>query len=560
MKNLYCAFREVFGKDGRRVFLAGKGEKAERPSPTEPILNEALKGLTVADRGKPDSRRVAETDAGGRKKGKATARPGEKALHGLPDIKAVTVGVGADKVKEAARDAARKLGEQAQAAALHVSNDEAIQAVRGGTAQVAPLAKLDSREGDQLTAETAGLLPQSRGKQGEAAKEAIKSTMATSPDLAAALAKLKGPTLPTEDQGVTALGSRGPAVSGEVIGIGGVGGASAKTEVRLAEGKPEPGKTNPLEGRKDSAAVEARVDARIADQAAQTFEGRADTAYFDKAKAGLKLIAQMNLGLPGKSKKTITTADDGLIFKNLVIAAGGSFDRFKKDYVAANLKTGAQIEKFQRDWAKTNCGREDIYADIARMKSDLHAETRITVGKEKQPDKPLVRLGYEVAQALGLGAKSLTGAEVANIYGITSMPAGGTEFVFNPVTKGISVVGADKATALASFNLPNDTDTQRKKYLAQLTGDVKKAPAAAAPKSEPVKKVEMAVAATPTVQPPVAVSDLVRVEERAAGQEEAKRLAAERAAHQKDRPKLVDHSEVITPEEQARIQRTGSTG
>lgn len=477
MKNLYCLFRGMFGAEfeGRRIFLENV--------PNQPAPD--------ADEGK--------------------ARTEELAVIIDRGIEGVSRADTAADAKQAIKDIAYS-GERA-AAALTGSANNAL-------ARLEPKVDKDKHEADRKKVEASGLLALLRGQEG-----AVQQTAAT-PDLTAALAKLKGPTLPTEDQGVAALGSRGSASSeGKVIGIGGIGGSSARAgaEVRLAEGKTEPGKTEPLAG---NAERMAKVDARIADQAAQTPEGRiaaqervraaaADTAYFDKAKNGLKVLSKLTLDGP------LETADDGLIFQQLVIAAGGSFEKFKKNYVAANLKTGAQIEKFQRDWAKTNCGREDIYADIVQIKSDLHAETRIAVGKEKQPDKPLVRLGYEVAQALGLGAKPLTGAEVASVYGITSMPEGGKEFVFNPITKGISVVGADKTTALASFNLPKDTDTQRKEYLAQLmTRGTEKAPAASTVK--PAVTVEQVLS---EARPYAAAN--------AAGEEEARRLAAQRAAHPK---------------------------
>ena len=476
MKNLKCAFRGVFGEDGRRVFMTPPEKSEARPpehrQEGDQILRDAFtEGLTEAERKKPDSRRVAEADAGGKKEGKATASHGEKALGGVPDIKAVTVEEGADKAKETARDAAGRLGERAQA--LVSGNAAEVAAVRAVTNMpVIDGRKLDSRKIDQARAEAAGLVPFLQGRAGRAAQEAAKAT----PDLTAALAKLKAPTLPTEDQGVTFLGSRGPASGGEAMTIGGTG---FKTKVeRLADGKQEPGKTAPALS-PQMASLEARIaantpQARIAAQE-RVRSAAVDTHVFTEAKRLLEgaprlLTAQRN---------TLTTIDDGKIFRALVQSAGGDFSKFTKDYLAAQkegeLKTGAQVETFQRAWAKVNCKREDIYADIARVKDELHAETRIAIdNKTKQPAKPLARLGYEVAQALGLGAKSLSGAEVAQVYGVAFMPSATKEFVFNPVTKEIRAVGTGQdgsATLLASFELPKDTspqDMQRKEYLAKL--------------------------------------------------------------------------------------------
>lgn len=441
------------------------------------------------------------------------------------------------------------------------------------------------REENKAKVEASPLFAALRQQEGAAPKAA------QTPNLADALAKLKASAVPAQEPGVTQADRRRlDAPSGEVIGIASTTGIVRDSSARQEAGRDSDARVAAVEKASGTgktapaltpqmASLEARItpEAKMAAQeSART--ASVDTPYFDKAKDGLKVLGKLTLGGP------LETADDGLIFRQLVIAAGGNFETFKKDYVKANPKTGAQVEKFQRDWAKTNCGREDIYADIARMKSDLHAETRIAIGdKTRQPAGPLVRLGYEVAQSLGLGAKSLSGEEVAKVYGIAFMPAAAKEFVFNPTTKEIRAVGVGpdgNARLLASFNLPNDTDTQRKEYLAQLIKGNGGTPAAS-PKLEPAKKVEVAAAVVPDAKvaakkevpkkpgPLEAFKGVLGVDNPAIGRDidaavkEAANAAVPAATtevNRKEAPKLVDHSKDMTPEEQARVQRTGRTG
>lgn len=185
---------------------------------------------------------------------------------------------------------------------------------------------------------------------------------------------------------------------------------------------------------------------------AQLEAERAEADYFEGAKLGLQTES---LFAPG-GKLEVSSDQRDLIVRELIKAAAPDvtdadafFDRFSREFNTFKAEhggdpTGKQIEKFQRDWCRDNCGRSDIYADVARLKQELKVKTTIefTAAQGRKVSDALGRLGYEAARAFNLGDKPLSGLEVAKLFGVDHMDTYSTFasgenviIVFDPVKK-----------------------------------------------------------------------------------------------------------------------------
>ncbi len=171
--------------------------------------------------------------------------------------------------------------------------------------------------------------------------------------------------------------------------------------------------------------------------------------------------------------------DGNKVFKAILDAAGGkgTYERFVADWKKAKadgkLTDGKKIEDFERTWVADNCGRTDVFADVARVKAELGSDTRITVGVVKGPDlsRSLDPMGYAVARYLGFGNIPLSGQEIINLYDIKahfSNPgsARNITFVFDPRYGTLSIEKPNHETANL-FGVDFDKK-EKQEYLAQL--------------------------------------------------------------------------------------------
>lgn len=254
----------------------------------------------------------------------------------------------------------------------------------------------------------------------------------------------------------------GGATSTESINIGKLEVKPQETEILLAE-RPE----TPVEVPEEKVKVaEAKKGPKI--------EITTRQEKYDESEWLKRVIMEA-----GKEKYP----DGGLRGKNLEHVSGEEFAwrEFKQAYAnekrAGGLKTGQQIEDFQKKWFEEEFGTgKNLYAEAAKLKENQGTKTIVEITKplrvgpvdlvdihEENFTNLFRGVRYEFALKFNMPTDWLTNATIVDLYGINdeNIPNKwgykGDSIEFNPEDGSISFLGRKGPPPLAVIKAPTET-------------------------------------------------------------------------------------------------------